>query len=114
MIGKRRVLSILNELSTYGTFVFILMIALHFYIFFFNVSEDFTSFYLRLIDASYFSLLAVNAIVILFSFLFWITDYTFEAGYFFKSIIRILIITLIYLIVQVSEIAIERGFTVRL
>ncbi|MCR5761565.1 MAG: hypothetical protein K6F82_06210 [Sphaerochaetaceae bacterium] len=114
MIGKRRVLSLLNESATFMTGVFILCTALYFFLFLFQIEEGFFAFFLKLLDALFYCEIALNALIMPLSVIFWISDYTFESGYFFKSIIRILINTVVYVIIQTVEIMVIRGLSIRI
>lgn len=114
MLGKRRVLSLLNEFSTFLTLLIILFSAMYFFLYSFQIEESFFIFLIRLLEAFIYTEVALNIIVMLLSVIFWATDYSFEIGYFLKSILRILINVILFLVIQVFEIAINRGFSINL
>ncbi len=114
MIGKRRVLSLLNEFATFLIGMIILFCALYFFLYAFNVEEGFYSFLIRLMKAFFYTEFALNLLVLLLSVLFWITDRSFEYGYFLKSILRTVIIAVIYLVIQLIEIVVNRGASINL
>lgn len=114
MIGKRRVLSLLNEFATFLTGIIILFSAFYFFLYAFSVDEGFYTFLIRLMKAFFYTEFALNLLVMLLSVLFLITDHSFEYGFFLKSILRTVIIAVIYLVIQMIEILVNRGASINL